>query len=252
MTSPLVFHPPVIAHRGVRRHAPENTVAAFKRVHASGATWFEIDVKLSRDGVPIVFHDDTLERTTNGHGAVADMDWAQLKELDAGSWFNPAFTGERIPHLADALRIAADQRLQINVELKPCPGRTLATTMVTMIEIAKIWTDRQKLPLISSFDIEALVISSRMHPEWPRGLLIDVWRDDWPDIAIQTQATSVHFNQQLLSESRLDNLRQSARPILAYTVNDPLRAQSLLKAGVAAVFSDDPATLITALPLDAR
>jgi glycerophosphoryl diester phosphodiesterase len=242
-----IFDPPVIAHRGVRSVAPENTIAAFKRVRESGARWFETDVKLSRDGVPLLFHDDEVSRTTDGQGAVAEMDWEQLHDLDAGSWFDPAFKSERVPKLSDGLRVAFDQNLRINIEIKPCPGRSLATSMVAMIEIAKMWTDRHAQPLISSFDIDALITSSRMHPEWPRGLLLEDWRDDWQDIAERVDAATVHFDEEHLTEDRLATLRQSTRPILAYTVNDPKRAIHLINAGIKAVFSDNPAVVIDAL-----
>jgi glycerophosphoryl diester phosphodiesterase len=243
----LDFIPPVIAHRGARVRAPENTMAAFKAAREDGARWIETDVKLTSDGVPILMHDDTLDRTTDGHGSVADMSWAEIKNLDAGAWFSPAFKGTRVATLVELLIFARDTNMRLNLELKPCPGRTQATVMVALIEAAKLWPDTAPPPLISSFDIDALSIAAQLHPEWPRGLLLDEWREDWRELASLVQATTINLNADLLTPARIAALREANKPILAYTVNDAARAKALLQSGVQAVFSDNPAALIGAL-----
>lgn len=241
------FQPPVIAHRGAREDAPENTLAAFRLAAEQGVHWIETDIKLTHDGVPILFHDDVLDRTTNGKGPVADMSWAEMKELDAGSWFNPSFASEHIPHLTEALHYVLDNKMRINLELKPCPGRTQVTVMVTLIEAAKIWVPELEPPLISSFSTDALIIASRLHPDWPRGILIDEWQDKWSELVKITNASTVNINAELLTAERVHQLTASQLPVLAYTVNDPLRAKELLQWGVTAVFSDNPQTIIKAL-----
>src|SRR4051812_26195793 len=97
MAAGFTFIPPLIAHRGASSEAPENTLAALKLARGRGANWVEVDVKLTQDGVPILMHDDTLERTTDGTGKVADTSWATIQTLDAGSWFDKKFRGERVP-----------------------------------------------------------------------------------------------------------------------------------------------------------
>ncbi len=243
----FLFLPPVIAHRGVRSQAPENTLAAFKKAREEGILWIETDIKLTHDGVPVLMHDDTLDRTTSGKGPVADMHWAEMGKLDAGSWFNPSFAEERVPLLAEALRYTLDNNMRINLELKPCPGRTQATVMVTLIEAAKIWPHDYPPPLISSFDTEALVIASRLHPDWPRGLLLDDWHDDWRDRLSKANADSIHMKADVLSAERMHQFVKAEVPVLAYTVNDPLRAKELLHWGVRAVFSDNPKEIAKAL-----
>src|SRR5919202_3540380 len=86
----------VVGHRGAMGHCPENTLASFARALELGADWIECDVHLSRDGVPVVIHDETLDRTTDGHGLVAEHTLAELKQLDAGAWFGAAYAGQRI------------------------------------------------------------------------------------------------------------------------------------------------------------
>src|SRR5580704_12278143 len=89
--------PPVIGHRGAAAQAPENTLAGFRAARALGCAWVEFDVRLTVDGVPVVCHDDKLDRTSNGRGRISKLPLAAIRMLDAGSWFGPAFAGERIP-----------------------------------------------------------------------------------------------------------------------------------------------------------
>lgn len=109
--------PQVIAHRGASAHAPENTLAAFQRAIDLGAQWFELDCSLTVDGEVVAIHDDTVDRTTSGSGQVDEMTLAELKRLDAGSWFDSSFSGERIPTLGEALD-AANGHIGVYIEIK--------------------------------------------------------------------------------------------------------------------------------------
>ncbi|NMC71778.1 MAG: hypothetical protein GYA57_17165 [Myxococcales bacterium] len=111
----------VIAHRGASAYAPENTLAAFRQARDLGADWFELDCTLSADGHVVVIHDDTLDRTTSGHGPVEALPLAELQRLDAGGWFGPEFAGEPIPSLDAALALG-DETTGVYVEVKRCPG----------------------------------------------------------------------------------------------------------------------------------
>ena len=110
--------PWIIAHRGYRARYPENTLVAFQAALDAGVQMIELDVALSRDRKLVVIHDATLERTTNGKGAVRDHTLAQLKRLDAGGWFHPRFAGEHLPELSEVLDLA-DGEVLINIEIKP-------------------------------------------------------------------------------------------------------------------------------------
>ena len=112
MTAPLM--PAVVAHRGASAAAPENTLAAMRRAAEMGARWAECDVRLSADGVPVVIHDGTLDRTTDGRGALAAHTAAELARLDAGSWRDAAFAGEPVPTLAALLEEARRLGLGLN------------------------------------------------------------------------------------------------------------------------------------------
>ena len=106
-----------IAHRGASRCAPENTLAAFEAAIRQGVDAIELDVRLTEDGVPVVLHDDTLDRTTDGQGPVDALSYQLLRRLDAGAWFGSAFRGERVPTLTEALECARG-RCGVNVEIK--------------------------------------------------------------------------------------------------------------------------------------
>ncbi|MFA5040561.1 MAG: glycerophosphodiester phosphodiesterase family protein [Bdellovibrionales bacterium] len=233
------FIPPFIAHRGAPKLAPENSLESFIVARDSGAKWIETDVKLTSDGIPILIHDETLDRTTNGQGLVSQTSWKTIQTLDAGSWFSPAFSNTRVTSLTEMLTFCSSSRMRLILELKPSPGRTQATVMVTLIEASKMWPENLAPPMIASFDVDSLVISAQLRPDWPRGLFFEKWENDWVEMAVITQATTITFKEDLLTPDRLEILRRSPVPILAYTVDDPARAKELMKNGIKAVFSDD-------------
>ncbi len=236
--------PPVIAHRGVPLRAPENTMPSFEAALKAGVKWLEADIKLTADGIPVLLHDETLDRTTNGQGPLAAMGWEDVQKLDAGSWFSPAYKGTRLPAFAELVSFICKENLRLFLELKPCPGRMQATAMVTLIEASKLWPENRPPPVVSSFDIDSLMLAGQLHPDWPRALFLHDWRPDWMEMAAATKTMAVAMKEETLTPERLNSLRGSALPILAYTVNDPARAQELLKNGVTAVFSDDAEAIL--------
>jgi glycerophosphoryl diester phosphodiesterase len=207
----------------------------------------EFDVKLTRDGVPVIMHDDTLDRTTNGTGKVADMDWADIQKLDAGSWFDARFRDERVPHLADALRTILEGGMRPMIEIKPSPGRARATSMIALLEAAKIWPHNHPSPLVLSFNREALAAAAQIQPHWPRGLSFDEWQEDWRDGVKEVEAEAIVINADLLTSDHMPILTQSELTILTYTVDDPSLTKRLLSEGVSAVFCDNPGAMIAAL-----
>ena len=117
----LSFNPPVIAHRGASVYAPENTLAAFTKAAQLNIKWVEFDVMQAACGEPIIFHDETLDRTTNAKGDVSQQPYAYLQTLDAGTWFHPRFAGERIPTLKQVLQFLRDTKIAANIEIKALP-----------------------------------------------------------------------------------------------------------------------------------
>ncbi len=235
--APLAL-PRVIGHRGAAASAPENTLASIRKAKDLGASWVEFDVKLTGDGVAVLMHDERLERTTSGRGEVALTTFAQLRQLDAGGWFAPAFRGEPVPTLEAALTLCAELGLGINVEIKPCPGCAAATARATVLALRRHWPGALPAPLISSFEHDCLAVARDLAPELPRGYLAGGLPLRWRAELARYGCRTLHLNARRLGARQRAAVVASKVPLLLYTVNDPERARSLLDAGAAAVFTD--------------
>lgn len=227
-----------IAHRGGGSSAPENTLAAIRCGAAAGFRMVEFDVMLSRDGVPVLIHDETLERTTDGRGQVCAHDSATLRALDAGSWHGPGFAGERIPTLDEALDLLLALDLDANIEIKPARGFERETAEQVALRVAGRWPVGRRPPLLSSFDSCALEQARRTAPHLPRGLLFEQLPADWRERMARHEAVSLHCDHRRLDESCLHGIVAAGVPLLCYTVNDAARAAGLIAAGVSGLFTD--------------
>ena len=153
----------IIAHRGHKTEAPEQTMAAYRMAVELGAEMIEADVQISRDGVAVMMHDWTLERTTSGHGPVSGLDWTEIGALDAGSWFDPRFARERVPRLDDLFALAVETGIGLCLEAK---GQTLAANLEASRRIGREIARRGRLDVdvLASFDHEALRIAASEIP----------------------------------------------------------------------------------------
>jgi glycerophosphoryl diester phosphodiesterase len=238
--------PKVIGHRGACAYAPENTLDSIKTAAALGVEWVELDVMLTRDSIPVIFHDDMLDRTSNGFGNMADHDWEYIKELDAGAWYGESFAGAHIPSLEDALDVILEKGLGLNLEIKPTPGRERETAEVALDVLSRIWDDHSRL-LISSFQYTCLEIAQDMAPDWYRGVLFDhdeEMPENWREIVDYLDAATVNIGDKLATRSLIDEIMDFEKAILVYTINDPQRARTLQTWGVDAVFSDNPDVIL--------
>lgn len=247
----------IIGHRGARAHAPENTLAGLSEAAAQGARWVEFDVKLTRDNVPILMHDETLTATTGVNRRVAETDFADLAGLDtlpnfrlryprAGQDFvaRHGSSPVRIPSLDAALDLAAKLGLRLNLEIKPCPGREGETAAIALDHALRRWPGTRPPPLISSFSRASLAVAQRAAPDWPRGLLLDRIPSDWLDQAERLEVATINVNAARLTEPMTAMLLAAKRPVLAWTVNQPARARLLFRWGVAGLFTDRPGLLL--------
>ncbi|HUH39539.1 MAG TPA: glycerophosphodiester phosphodiesterase [Castellaniella sp.] len=243
-------YPTVIAHRGGGRHAPENTLAAVRHAAALGYSMIEYDVKLTADGVPILLHDDTVERTSNGRGAAADLTFKALADMDFGAWHGPGFAGEPIATLYAVARCSRALHLCSNIELKPNPGDEVHTGAVVARYAARWWQGAPLPPLLSSFSPRALQAAREAAPELPRALLIDGpvpadWHAQVRDLGcIGLNIDHHHAHPEVVA----DILGQSCTVAL-WTVNDTARAAQLYSWGCHALFTDE---LETCQPLAHR
>jgi glycerophosphoryl diester phosphodiesterase len=235
--------PKIIGHRGAATYAPENTLEGIHTAADMGVEWVELDVKLTKDQVPIIFHDDTLERTTNGSGLVAQHTLEDLRELEAGSWFSDSFSGIRIPTLEEALEVLIDRNLGFNMEIKPCPGRERETAEAALDLVSTMWDDHSRL-LISSFSHVSLEAALEMAEDWNRALLLpEEWPENWQELAEYLKAATINVNGNAVTRDDVEAIIDLQIPILAYTINDPDRARLLMSWGVDGFFSDSPDVL---------
>lgn len=225
--------PKVIGHRGAAAYAPENTLASFREASRRGATWVEIDVKLTADGVPIVMHDESLKRTTGVDRLVAETPRA---DLPAG-----------VPTFEEAIACFGELGLGCNVEIKPCPGREVETARVTVETLRRVWPARLPAPLLSSFKDAALAAAVEAAPQFARALLISEQVPDWRLRADAVAAAGLNVNGKKLAASWACEIKKAGFALSVYTVNDPAEARALVAMGADCVITDAPDIILAAL-----
>jgi glycerophosphoryl diester phosphodiesterase len=230
----------VIAHRGASGHAPENTLAAFREALAMGATFIETDLQLTRDARFVAIHDDTVNRTTNGQGAVHDLTLAELRKLDAGSWFGSEFAGERIPTLEEILEFSKKNDVVFYLELKPGGSwggeHALIGALRESQEIAR--------SVVISFDAGVLAAIRKVEPTLMTGLLYDGQIDDPLEKAVEIGARQVAVRGDLVTPWMLGQARRRDLQVVCWTVNHPAHMRMLMSAGVDGIMSDYPDRLV--------
>jgi glycerophosphoryl diester phosphodiesterase len=238
-----------IGHRGASAAAPANTLVAFRKAAEMGAHGIELDAHLSADGVPVVIHDFTVDGTTDGTGYVADLPLAALKELDAGTWFDPAFAGARIPTL-DEVFADLGQQVLLNVELKvkSGEGRELAATVVALVEQHGL----AGRVLISSFNPHTLRHTRRLAPHLPTGFLYgplpESWRARWQVRRMSDlQTETINPYWRLIRPPLVRRAHARGQRVAAWTVNEVATMQRLVDWGVDAIITNHPDKLRSVL-----
>ena len=232
--------PLIVAHRGASCAAPENTLAAFRAAVELGADAIELDVQRCADGHLVVFHDGTLDRTTDGRGRLADRSLAELKRLDAGSWFAPAFAGERIPVLEEVLQ-AVPQQVILFVELKVAGlPQTLAAGMEEQVAGALSKSGRLATSVLSSFDPACLRRVKAVMPQACCGLLFESDPERHLSVALDLGADALHPHWTAVSDSLLEAARRHGLAVAAWTVDEPQVIARLARAGVDAIITNRP------------
>ncbi|KAA8784414.1 glycerophosphodiester phosphodiesterase [Paenibacillus amylolyticus] len=214
-----------VAHRGFSSIAPENTMAAFNMaMERPEVQWMELDVQLSRDGVPVVIHDFTLERTTNGKGRVKDTDWSILKQLDAGSWKGKNYTGERIPSLSELLDRSCG-KVRLNIELKTQGDMYPGLPAAVIHEIRK--RHMQHDVVITSFEPAALVEVKKLAPELETGLIIDAKPGDLLAVLQQMHCTFLSIGYTNVDKALMNEMNAAGIRVMAWTVDDKASMKKL-------------------------
>ncbi len=231
-----MIYPRIIAHRCGGALAPENTLAGLRIAARIGCRGVEFDAMLGADGVPVLIHDETLERTTSGRGSVAAIDSTRLLLLDAGCRHHRAFSEESLPSLDQALRLCASLGLWANVEIKPAAGHEAETGRA----VARVAAAIGGMLLLSSFSPEALQGAAAEAALLPRAMLVESVPADWRVRMAETGSRALHCSGNTLTEDAAREVCNAGYPLACYTVNRRDEAVRLFALGVSAVFTDRP------------
>jgi glycerophosphoryl diester phosphodiesterase len=231
--------PVVVAHRGDSVHAPQNTIAAFEAAWRAGAAVVELDVQLSRDGQVVVIHDDTVDATTDGTGAVAELDLAELRTLDAGSWFSAEFAGELIPVFAEVLEVAERHReLTFLVEFKGTWNETQVAKVTDPVQAV----GAQDQVIVQSFSRETVAALASAAPQLRRGLLIEELSDDLRQTCNDLGVVMCNPHGQLLADhpELVALLHEAGIQVHTWTLDEPDHWRQATALGVDGIISNDP------------
>lgn len=245
-------YPRLVAHRGAGRQAPENTLAAIRLGARRGFRMMEYDVKLTQDGIAVLLHDDTIDRTSSATGRAGDKTLAELARIDFGAWHSPDYAGEAIPTLHSIAAYTLANDIRSNIEIKPTTGLDEETGRQVARLAQTLWADAEVPPLLSSFSEAALEAARQEAPALPRALLIeDEVPADWGERLERLQCTGINLNTRHVTRALVDAIRAAGYTVAVWTVNDEDRARDLLDWGCHAIITDEIDTLSPArLALD--
>ncbi|WP_347862802.1 glycerophosphodiester phosphodiesterase [Salimicrobium sp. PL1-032A] len=228
----------IIAHRGASGYAPENTMAAFRLAEKMGADGVETDVQLTKDGVPVLIHDENVRRTTNGTGFVQDYTFDELRKLDTGSWFSSEFTGLQIPSLEELLQWIIDRPLFLHLELK--------TDVIPYTHIEKkVYTLLRNYHMLertcmSSFNENTLAVIKDLNPSVRTAFLTSTNMRKLIPFVSSIPADDLHIKHTLLSRKLVQRGNKNRVEMRVYTVNKPALIRKCFQLSCAGIFTDVP------------
>lgn len=229
-----------IAHRGASSQTPENTLTSFERALKIGVDLVELDVHMTADGEIVVIHDSTLDRTTDSKGSVKELTLAQIKQADAGSWFDPKFTGEKVPTLGEVLDLVWGKALTL-IEIKP---DDISTPVVKAVEKY----DAIDEVVIQSFNPKVVKEVRAINPNIPTSLLVGGIRFikkrrqgvKLVQKAIEQNANALSISFGVVSPELVEEIHLRGLTVWTWTVNELSEIEAVIEAGVDGVISDCP------------
>lgn len=234
----------IIAHRGFSAVAPENTLAAFEAALLAGANALELDVRMTRDERLVVIHDATVDRTTNGSGYVKDLTLAELRRLDAGSWFSRKYAGERVPLLNEVLRLVAGKNVVLNIELKTQEVDYHGIER-KLLHVLQRWGLLSNT-IISSLNYLTLKRIRTINPRAKVGMLWTLPEVSWVHARL-LGAAAVHPHFLLVTRELVGQLHDSGLKVFPWTVDDPVIMARLVSWDVDGIITNRPDLLVRLL-----
>ena len=228
--------PWVIAHRGASGHAPENTFAAFQRAVELGATFIETDLHVTRDGRFVAIHDSTVGRTTNGSGEVHEFTLEELRQVDAGMWFDRDFMGERVPTLEEILEFSRKHDVVFYLELKYAAVWGMDHALVAALQKA------QSAPrtIVISFDPATLTPLRRLDPSIMTGLLVEEAKADCIQAAVDLGTRQLCPKVSSITQKLVEEAHRADLQVVSWTANTMGDMRAMIAAGVDGIMTDFP------------
>ncbi|GAA2473725.1 glycerophosphodiester phosphodiesterase [Winogradskya humida] len=225
-----------VAHRGYSAIAPENTLPALTAGVLAGATFIEFDVRTTADGVPVVIHDRTVDRTTDGSGKVWELTLDEISGLDAGTWFSPAYAGIGVPQLTEVLDLLGPHDAELLLEIKP--PATLEQVKNILGQVADAGLLGRTV--VQSFDPAIVRLAGEVAPDVRRGLLRDGFDADQVEIAQELGISycNPRMSSVLGSPGTVAALAGVGVSVMPWTANDAALWPGLVDAGVAGLITD--------------
>lgn len=232
----------VVAHRGNSAVAPQNTLAAFEAAWRAGAACLETDVQLSADGHVVVIHDDTVDATTDGHGPVAALPLAGLRALDAGSWFSPAFAGQRVPVFDELVDLLRRRDLDLLLEFKD----VWTAEQVALCTEPLLAAGFGPRVVVQGFEVATVAALRDAAPGLRRGLLLEAVPDGLEDLARDLGVVTVNPDGALLVDDPglVGRLHAAGLEVAVWTLDEPHEWAAAARLGVDAVITDRPDRLV--------
>ena len=236
-----IILPKFIGHRGACGIAPENTMSSMLKAKTLGLNFVEVDVKITKDKVPVLLQDETLDRTTNGSGLCCDFTFNELQKLDAGIWFNENYKNEKILSLDKCIDFVSNNQMGINIELKPNLGKEKEN----VISVKKILETKKNINkyFISSFDKLSLKYASEILSGIPRGYLINNNHTSLSEIVKicnKYNCFSIGLNIDYLNSEIVKFFKKNNLVVTIFSVNEINIAKNIFSWGADSVFTDRP------------
>jgi glycerophosphoryl diester phosphodiesterase len=224
-------YPRIVAHRGGGALAPENTLGAIRLGASMGFKGVEFDVMLAGDGTPVIIHDETVDRTTDGRGVVSKLSYQELLKFTIEK-------KEKIPTFEQAARLCRELGLWANVEVKPALGHERRTGEAVARATAEYWRGAPLAPVLSSFSTVSLAAAAAAASDLPRGLLVGRIPKHWRELMRDLGCVALHCNYRALTLKLAHEIHEAGYSILCWTVNDRRPARKLCHWGVDCLVTD--------------
>ncbi|MGB1238462.1 MAG: glycerophosphoryl diester phosphodiesterase [Pseudomonadales bacterium] len=231
--------PKIMAHRGLSSLAPENSLSALRLAAEHGAKWVEIDAIACGDNTIVTWHDNSVDRCSDGSGSMAEHTAQSIQSLDCGSWFGEAYSGEKMATIEQAIVLIKELGMGLNLEFKLYDNSPEKVVAPVLELLKKHWDDNDKL-IISSFDLAALQYCREQDSQLKLGRLYDEIPDNWADELTAIQAVSLHCNYKHLREEQARAVKAAGYALLCYTPNDPAEIEQFWGWGMDSAITDYP------------